>query len=643
MREEAAGIAVDDSANSYITGRFEGLVDFDPGPGVYNLSAKGSTDIFIQKISGNGNLLWVKSIGGKSLDGGNSITLDSTGNIYIAGSFMDTVDFDPFGSSFIVPASGSQDAFLLKLTNDGSFQWVRSLGGSALTAGNKVIAKGADVVYLAGWFSDSLIYNPTSPHIAILSKGVFDAYVMKVNGGGSFQWIRTWGGSMSATGINDVCLDGKGNIYSAGYFNNKVDFDPSTATRNLTGIGNSDCFLQKMDRDGKFILARAWGGPLNEDPSSLVYDGIGNLYFAGKFAGTSDFDPDSLAVQNRSSKGAEDFYCLKLDTTGHFIWVQITGGSHQDICRSLAMGPSGSLSLIGVFKGTVDFDPGTSTFNQAASGPNAFIQILDSSGVLRWARSIGNQGKNWGNTIDVDALGNVYLAGGFEGNSDFDPDSSTYYLFPIGQSDIFTLKLSECGFVNGWDSVISCNSFTWNNNVTYTASTDTPSMTFTNVHGCDSTSRLHLIINSVDEGVVVSDPIITSKSLSGKYQWLRCDSGYSILTGDTLREFTAKTNGEYAVVVTDNGCTDTSQCIIIKSLGADKISSSEEITIRPNPFHDIINIDLGKQRNVTLRIYNMMGTQVYENQFDIVLSTLALMPEVPEGPYLLTVDWEGEE
>ncbi len=108
-------IAVDNEGNVYTTGSFNDTVDFDPGTGVYILSAIGESDIFIQKLDANGNFLWAKSFGGKGSDESNSISVDAAGNICITGVFSDTVDFD-FGKYKVkLTDVGDSDIFILKM------------------------------------------------------------------------------------------------------------------------------------------------------------------------------------------------------------------------------------------------------------------------------------------------------------------------------------------------------------------------------------------------------------------------------------------------------------------------------------------------------------------------------------------------
>lgn len=107
-------MALDVSGNLYTTGNFEGTVDFDPGPGTFNLTSIGNQDIFISKLDASGNFMGAENIGGTSHDVGLSIGIDGTGNVYTKGFFNESCDFDPGAGSFNLVSAGSNDIFIRK-------------------------------------------------------------------------------------------------------------------------------------------------------------------------------------------------------------------------------------------------------------------------------------------------------------------------------------------------------------------------------------------------------------------------------------------------------------------------------------------------------------------------------------------------
>jgi hypothetical protein len=132
-------ITVDASGNVYTTGRFSETVDFDPGAGTANLTSAAYYDVFVQKLDASGNFIWVKSFGGSYSDGGNSITVDASGNVYTIGFFIDTVDFDPgVGTANLTSSEGTYDTFVQKLDASGNFIWAHSFGGISTDYGNAI-------------------------------------------------------------------------------------------------------------------------------------------------------------------------------------------------------------------------------------------------------------------------------------------------------------------------------------------------------------------------------------------------------------------------------------------------------------------------------------------------------------------------
>lgn len=117
---EVRDIEVDLSGNVYVIGGFRGNYDFDPGPGT-NIITGVWNDIFIQKYTSAGSLIWTKTIHGTSNNVPYELELDVSGNLYIVGQFGTTVDFDPGAGTTSVTSVGDLDGFVLKLSSSGNF------------------------------------------------------------------------------------------------------------------------------------------------------------------------------------------------------------------------------------------------------------------------------------------------------------------------------------------------------------------------------------------------------------------------------------------------------------------------------------------------------------------------------------------
>ncbi|MGZ4035793.1 MAG: T9SS type A sorting domain-containing protein, partial [Bacteroidia bacterium] len=158
---EGTAILVDAAYNVYTIGRFNGTVDFDPGPGVVNLT-NGGDDAFISKLDASGNLVWVKKIdiAVSSAIYVSSLIADATGNLYITGSFAGTIDFDPGAGVMSITRPGT-NAFILKTNSSANLISVESMGGSSATQveGISIALDGADNIYTVGSYQGTADFD----------------------------------------------------------------------------------------------------------------------------------------------------------------------------------------------------------------------------------------------------------------------------------------------------------------------------------------------------------------------------------------------------------------------------------------------------------------------------------------------------
>ncbi|MCK4719030.1 SBBP repeat-containing protein, partial [bacterium] len=280
------GVAADGSGNIYVTGIFWKTVDFNPNGGDPHIS-NGHFDVFLSKFDSSGNFKGARTWGGSDEDYGNGVAADGSGNVYVTGYFMDTVDFDPGGGDPHT-SNGSRDAFLSKFDSSGIFVWARIWGGSSDDRGRGIAIDGSEKVYVTGYFRSTVDFNPDGgdPHT---SNGEWDVFLSKFDTLGNFEWARTWGGSEWDRGYG-IAADGFGNVFVTGDFFYTVDFNPEGGDPH-TSNGYIDVFLSKFDSLGNFDWARTWGGSFLDEGFGVAADGSGNVYVIGDFDFIVDFAP----------------------------------------------------------------------------------------------------------------------------------------------------------------------------------------------------------------------------------------------------------------------------------------------------------------------------------------------------------------
>lgn len=435
-------ITRDNLNNTYVVGDFSGTIDFDPGPGVYNITEGSNRNIYVLKLDASENLAWARSVSGNSTSIPTSIKVDNSGNVYSTGFISGIADFDPGPGSYTLSSiSPPQSVFIYKLDVNGNFVWVKQIKATVLGVGNSLSLDGTGNVYVAGNFSGTADFDPGASVFNLTSNGASDIFLLKLDSNGNFIWAKQIGGTQPDAPYYTY-IDAN-NIYTTGFFEGIVDFDPGTSVLNLSGNGGSDVFISKLDLNGNLLWAKNCGGTQNDEGRFIALDGTGNIYLTGNFNGTVDFDP-GLGTSNSMSAGSTDAFALKLDASGNYIWAKSMGGGANDWNYKGAIDSDNSIYLCGQFSGISDFDPGPSIVSYTSAGSDdAYILKLDSNGVFSWFQQIGNSFQNavWSMYVSP-TTGDLHATGFYSQIADFDGSPATYTLSTNGGYDFFVLKLS---------------------------------------------------------------------------------------------------------------------------------------------------------------------------------------------------------
>jgi hypothetical protein len=271
---------------------------------------------------------------------------------------------------------------------------------------------------------------------------------------------------------------------------------------------------------------------------------------------------------------------------GPSVWgppVTMIGASSDERAYAITVDKFSNLYLTGKYRKQTDFDPGNGVYYLNASdtmSDNVFLLKLDSLGKFKWARQIGSNYDDVGNAITVDDFGNIFTAGYFDFvKVDFNPDAGVFEMKPIGDRDIFILKMNQCYFLT--------------NTVTLSGSS------------------------------------LTAKQSGAKYQWIDCSNGNKPISGANASNYTPSKSGNYAVVITLGTCTDTSDCMSVTTSGVNVLEHGNLISVYPNPNTGVFNIELNTaEGEVQFEIYNYFGVLVdsfrtHESKTILDLSSLA--------------------
>ncbi|CAM3989827.1 MULTISPECIES: SBBP repeat-containing protein [Flavobacterium] len=387
LDSEGYRVGTDINGNVYSVGKFYNTVDFDPGLGIFNLTATTGgpysiSDIYLSKLDSNGNFVYAKKIGGLGVKDLSGFKVDSNGDIYLSGYF-----------------------------NKETF------------------------------FSDTVSLIPT-----VGQDNIYDIFIAKWNSIGNLQWAKQIGSGSILQRSEGIITDSNGNIYLCGNFHETTDFDPSiSGTFFMTPhtLGSTDIFILKLDNDGNFLWAKSMEGSDPNSAKSLALDQSDNLIITGDFSGTIDFDPsnNNYFLTCPPNSGYNPFL-LKLNSNGDFIWAKHLIGNGYG--TSVAINPNGNICITGKFNNTCDFSNGNNVaINSTLGGSDIFIAEYSSSGNFNWVKCIGSNQDDIGNSVVADSFGNYFSISNFFGSAYINNSLDNLNLTSHGNQDVMVVKISD--------------------------------------------------------------------------------------------------------------------------------------------------------------------------------------------------------
>ena len=315
-----------------------GATTLDP---TLKAQAANSDDAYVVAFDSKGTAQWLYTAGGVDSDGANAIVAAPDGGWYVGGSFMKVASFEPTRQEY--KAKGGTDAFLVKLTKSGDFEWVKTFGGNYNDTILHLALDPRGSIYIQGHFKDKSDWGG-GPLVAGGGSDN-DVVLAKYDTNGDHVWSQRFGNAFNEV-AGGVAVDPAGNVTMAGSFENKGTISFGEKDDHFS-LGEADVFVARFDGAGKLAWAKTFGGERIDVGYDVVVDGAGNAIVTGWFEGTVDFGRGGTVSSKNLNK---DVFVLKLDAKGDSVWLQTFGDKDHDQGRALALDDKGNAYVTGLYR-----------------------------------------------------------------------------------------------------------------------------------------------------------------------------------------------------------------------------------------------------------------------------------------------------
>lgn len=609
----------DISGDIYIMGEFMGTLDVDPGPALHNITSvsTGFNDVYVLKLDLLGDFQWVAHYGGPHGAMAGDMVLDGSGQVYLGLSYRDSIDADPNSSSQHMLYAGTGNAInmcVIELDANRSFQ--NAVNFNSPQCQVNIVDLKTDAthnIYIAGTYVMTTDFDPGAGVSNHSSSGYNDVFALKLDSTGVLQWVGTingpypdWVFGLEITSIGSVAIGCSVNASTTFNFgSSSISYTPAGGQE--TGIilinpGGSMNSYQFLGASSSTVLGRA-----------TRIDAFGNIYIAGQFTGILDFDPGA-GTQILTSAGQDDGFILKLSPTGAFIWVSSFSGPGYISVRDIVVDSAENIMCQGLFMDSVDIDPSPGVYKLYTlpanwNGGDMFFVKLDQNGGLLTGGSFQGYEGPTPSGIGLQPGNKIILAGAHKDSTDFDPGPGIANGVSLGSKDVFIVCLKECLSSNASISPVACSPYISPSGLYSWTASGIYADTLVNSCGSDSIITINLTIKPVDTTVTVNWGVFSANASPATYQWLDCDNGYAIISGEIAKDFIPVSNGSYAVAVTQDGCVDTSNCHTIMNVGITE-TFRNEILVYPNPSTGMFFIRYNDLNITDIRICNSLGENI---------------------------------
>lgn len=384
MAEEIRRVKTDRYGNVWVTGMYgeSGRITGRDGRS-FALHRRSGDEVFVMRMTPDGLIDWVKTIGGPETQEVRDLVVDADGNGYIAGSYHRQRGTNTHLGPSI---HGNPDIYFAKMSSRGDIIWQRKLRAAGMGKASGIDVDAQGTVYVTGRFFGGADFgrDPSGKPVVLQSNGSTDIFFSKFDASGQLIWARSIGGK-----INDepeaIKVDAQGDIYIGGWFNSKpTDFDPSPqGQKMLRDHGMYDAFLAKYSGDGHLIWANGIGGEAWDSVRDIALDRDDHPIVVGYFTTAADFDASAgTSMLKAPTKMHQAFIAKYNGPDGQLRWAREFGGDSDEQVNALDVTRDGLIVTGGKFKGRmpVEFAPGlTVDLDAQESMHRGFVLLMEES------------------------------------------------------------------------------------------------------------------------------------------------------------------------------------------------------------------------------------------------------------------------
>lgn len=384
--DKMRAVTFDREGNVFLAGETTGDGSFG---GVARMGA-GEVDFVLAKLSPEGRVLWLRSLGGGKVDRGYGVATDAAGNAYVTGHYEST---DAEAAGQVLPNAGDYDVFVAKYDPDGALLWARTAGGAGYDYGHGIVVDTRGDVIVSGAVTGESRFGDQVVNAGATARAIFCA---KYDAGGGLRWVRASAGRLTGSGhgisadaagnlyiggngsgsgsfgglvlemgarsslvlkltpdgepvwvaahpgagVHEITAGADGRVWAAGMFKDSATFGEQTFK--TTGIKDNDGFLCHYDANGALQWTHVVSGPGTDYCLGVATDGTGRVFVTGEFSATATFAGKTL-----NSLGSTDVYTAAFDEKGKLEWLIANGGPRGDNAYSIAWHPAGRLVIGG--------------------------------------------------------------------------------------------------------------------------------------------------------------------------------------------------------------------------------------------------------------------------------------------------------